>query len=280
MVSSGNSVYSLMNGLLYKFDTANFLSSNMLNWVAVNYNPNSALPPSGLINYGMEITQSGKIVIFGGQVDTSNPVCSYRQRNLTTYSNLWLFDTKLSSGSASFVMLNWNSSVGGFSKIVHLFEETLLILNPGFSYQARVIDILSMTSYDLPISGIPAGLMRTAFGIVKSGVDNIWIYGGYDQIGRLATEIDSKNALYQISVVSNKVATGTISATTSLQLITTSSTPSTNLPTENPTIVATSVEPTSTHEILPSISSLNSAPIIALDSFILTVSGVLCLLLV
>jgi hypothetical protein len=150
------------------------------------------------MNYGMEMTDSRKLVIYGGQTDDSTE-CAFRNRYLTRYNDLWMID--FSSDNPDFMLIDWITTPGGFSKILKLSDELLCIMNPNFENQMKMLDMKQMRSYDVAVQDLPEDLVRTGFGIAgKNGADFI-IYGGFQQKHNGIEKLSSLNILYQLSFI-------------------------------------------------------------------------------
>jgi len=168
------------------------VATNTLNWIKMS-TVNS--PAIGLINYGLEVTSKGKLVLYGGRVETSE-ACSWRKRSFSLYNQLWIMDLSLESPEFNYV--NWIESRGGYSKIISLGNETLCILNEYFKNEMVIIDFDKLTSFDLQTVNKPEQVTRTAFGIVGNS-SNFIIYGGVNHINSKISQITEINLVFQIS---------------------------------------------------------------------------------
>jgi hypothetical protein len=169
------------------------MQSYLLVWTPF---PSFNNPITGLFNYGMEVTSSGALVIYGG-VTEDNPSCLAYNRNLSRHNDLWLLN--LNETGSDFSLVKWIDSPGGYSKIVSLGGETLCILNPSFESQMIIIDLEEMISYKVMADGMPEQLKRTAFGIAGSNGRDFIIYGGYNEYDGLVKDISQFDLLVQIS---------------------------------------------------------------------------------
>jgi hypothetical protein len=154
--------------------------------------------PTGLYHYGMGITSSGFVVIYGGVSDDGADQGRVK-KNLVSYSDFWYLN--LQDDIQSFRRVNNNIEVGagGYSKIVTLVDDVICILNRNMQNRMTVIDMKTMSYYYLiDESDYPEPLHRTAFGMVL--VNNIIvIIGGYDEENSQAKEIQS-SPLYAIKL--------------------------------------------------------------------------------
>jgi hypothetical protein len=174
---------------MYHFDSAELMSTLYLTWHIISSVP---APEIGLADYGFGVTNSGTIVLYGGQIEKKGDEGAY-----TLYNNLWIFN--LSDANPSFQLASWKSSdKGGISRIISLGNETICIFNSNFEKQMRILDLHSMTSYDPYIENAPINLVRTAFGIAGTGKDFI-IYGGYDESKGEVNALTPFNILYQLT---------------------------------------------------------------------------------
>jgi hypothetical protein len=158
--------------------------------------------PSGLINYGMEITTKEKLIIYGGQIEKTSVACAVRQRDFVRQNSLWMLDM-MKNIYPDFFLLKWDVEIGGFSKIILLQDEIVCVLNTGFPNQMRIINFDLMESYDIYVTGIPSGLLRTGYGIVKANGTDFIIYGGYDESGVTPKFISPFNVLFHLSFSSS-----------------------------------------------------------------------------
>jgi hypothetical protein len=194
-VQNSGYVFTYMNGKLYFFDAYYAISNSIINFELLQ-TPSG--PPNGLINYGMQLTEKEKLIIYGGQIETTSTPCAIRKRIFNLYNQLWMLDMRKNI-FPDFVLIKWISSPGGFSKIISLGGEIICILNAAFINQMKIIDFDIMSSYEIHVSGIPAGVTRTGFGIVQANSTEFILYGGYDESGPNPKYISPFNILYQIS---------------------------------------------------------------------------------
>lgn len=135
-------------------------------------------PSTGLINYGMAVTNNGNIVIYGGVTETVIP--TRFNRVLTTYSDLWFFNT--SANIINFSLIGLGIDGGGFSRIVSLGGEIVCIINRNMKGQMIILDTENMvvSPIDEEIS-MPNGNLRNGFGAIPVGPDRFLIVGGHEE---------------------------------------------------------------------------------------------------
>jgi serine/threonine protein kinase len=167
-------IYTFMKESLFKLPTNNLLDPRFNNeWKDVS---TSMKPVRGLFNYGLAITDKGKLVIYGGMTEVSVP--NPRLRDFLIYNDLWILD--LMSSSLVFKLCEWNYKGGGYSKMVSLEGELISVLNPLASEKVILLDINDMKSY--PIIMINDYILdtRVGFGIGALDGRNFIIGGGFN----------------------------------------------------------------------------------------------------
>jgi hypothetical protein len=183
-------VYTFMGTELYTLSLSNLPDS--AEWVALS---STQGPKNNLLYYGIEVTASKKLVIFGG-VTESIGTATMRYRKFTSYSSLWQYD--LSSPTPDFSLINWASNGGGYSKILRLEGELLCILNPSMPNQMVAINMEKMVSYSLKVFAPIENMQRTGFGIVAINGTDFIIIGGYNEHSG-SQEISPYYMIYQLS---------------------------------------------------------------------------------
>jgi hypothetical protein len=148
------------------------------------------------MNYGMQITKGGTLVLFGG-VTEDNPKCSSSERKLNKFSESWIL--YLNVPTPDFLLVNWIDTEGGMSKILSLGNETVCIINTSFETQMIILDLAELISYNVHVQGITDGLLRTGFGIAAFNERDFIIYGGYNEYGGLVKDIGTFDIFVQLS---------------------------------------------------------------------------------
>jgi hypothetical protein len=165
-----NIIYSFIDSALFSFNYENLIQSASVSWSSFS---NQTAPVSGLVDYGLSVTSSGKLVLYGGSKE-KGAVKLQRQRVFDNFNDLWIVDLTLKS--PSFLSVQWDiEGSGGYSRIISLEGEVLCILNANFQNAVIVLDIGLMQSFPLSISNLPGNLKRTAFSIAPlNSTDYIW----------------------------------------------------------------------------------------------------------
>lgn len=220
----------------------------MINWIELTtkseYNKG---PPSGLINYGIGITDQQHVIIFGGFVDTSLNVCNMRMRNLTKYCDLWILD--MNSGSNLFASIRPSSPICGYTKINLIYGDLFLVFNTALLNQVKLLNITELSLYHLPTFGMPQDLMRTAFGVVQINTTNFWIFGGYNENDGVIKEIDPEYSVFELSLngidvpISSSVKTSPTTVLNTSSKIPTSSIVESNYTSTSTDFFTTSIKP-------------------------------------
>lgn len=185
-------VYSILDNSLYYFEISKLLNLQ-LEWQSMFTKHN---PARGLMNYGMEISSKGRLVIFGGVTEELSS-CFTFNRNLNKHNELWVMD--LRAIEKDFMLINWIDTDSGISKIISLGGELLCILNPYFDTQMVLINLDEMISYNIIVHGMPEKLNRTAFGIVGGQGNDFIVYGGFNEYGGIIKDINVLDILVQLS---------------------------------------------------------------------------------
>jgi hypothetical protein len=163
-----------------------------ISWIPIK---TETIPPVGLINYGYAVTSSGVMVLYGGQIE-STPECHFQKRTLLTSSDLWIVN--MTVPVLDFMLVEWMSSeMGGYSKIISLDGDLLVVINRNFENGMKLLDINRMESYAIKSKNVPDNFFRTSFGIAGNGT-HFMLYGGYDQINGISQPAVS-DLIYQIS---------------------------------------------------------------------------------
>jgi tRNA A-37 threonylcarbamoyl transferase component Bud32 len=178
---------------VYTFDPYKTIEKGILKWVKLY---TTQTPTTGLMNYGMQITKGGTLVLFGG-VTEDNPKCSSSERKLNKFSELWIL--YLNADTPDFLLVNWIDTEGGMSKILSLGNETVCIINTSFETQMIILDLAEIISYNVHVQGKTDGLFRTSYGIAAFNERDFIIYGGYNEYGGLIKDIGTFDILVQLS---------------------------------------------------------------------------------
>jgi hypothetical protein len=136
-------------------------------------------PAAGLINYGMAVTNSGKIVLHGGFTKNEG-VFSRTNRNLIEYSDLWFLT--ISEKQPDFQLVVWSgTTVAGFSRILSLGDENICILNQNIKNQMIVLDTRDFIVKNFDPANIDkvehSG--RIGFGAVSLSNSTMIVIGGF-----------------------------------------------------------------------------------------------------
>jgi hypothetical protein len=91
--------------------------------VSSNWNPiiTRDKPPLGLFDYGLGITEKDTIIIYGGV--SAGDSYTRTLKSLNYYSDLWILP--IVGNVPNFLLVDYNNKVGGFSRIIYLWDETV-----------------------------------------------------------------------------------------------------------------------------------------------------------
>jgi hypothetical protein len=197
---------------MYSFDVSLLTSTNTIEWEPID---TANKPTTGLMNYGMQITKSGKLIIFGGYTGEIS-TCSYTERKVKNVHDVLLLN--LNAKVPNFLSLDWIDTEGGFSRIISLGEEMVCVLNPFLKTQMVVINLEKMISYDVTSSGFPQSFIKTGFGVVGSGA-NFIIYGGFDLSDGFIKDISQSQILVKLTFLTSSVHSSSESSQTTTSSI-------------------------------------------------------------
>jgi hypothetical protein len=186
-------VSSFINDSLYSFDGEHLIKNYALKWDKMN---TIDKPTTGLMNYGMHITSTRKLIIYGGYTE-KNPSCLSNFREFHNHNDLWLLN--LNDTLVNFISFDWIDTEGGYSKIVSLGDEVVAIFNPFFETQVIIIDFEKMISYDVQTIGFPEALIRSGFGVAGNNAKDFILYGGYNIYEGKVKDINNFDILAQIT---------------------------------------------------------------------------------
>jgi hypothetical protein len=147
-------------------------------------------PVPGLFDYGIEITEKGKIVLFGGVTNTS--VITRRSKSYTMYSTLWIMD--IDSKDPQFDQFSFGRGGAGFTKIISLGGEIVCLMNN----QIVVLNIDNLKVSPMKIINSLAA-NRTGFSLVRLDESSLLIIGGYNYAEEIK-ELDSFLSIITFSV--------------------------------------------------------------------------------
>lgn len=161
------------------------------------------LPPAELFHYGLEVTEKGKLVLFGGvKVQTT-----FKRRvfNLASFSELWVVNLNISN--MDFNLINMGESLkvgGGYSKIISLGGEKVCIVNDHFPGSIMIVDF-EFLSVTIPSTKMSVNdKQRSGYGAISLNGSRIMILGGhYENIAEVS-EVDS-NLFIEIFSIDNAI---------------------------------------------------------------------------
>jgi hypothetical protein len=167
------------------------------------------MPAAGLVNYGMDFTSQGKLILFGGQKELYG-FCALTNKYMRLYNDLWIYDA--SNTFPNFVQAIWIPEAGGDSKVFSLGGELIGVFNSNFKNLAKLIDVDSLKSYEIVVYGERKSIFRTAFGLARLNQTEFILYGGYnadpfslidpqDLIGQLSFSFILQEPALLISIV-------------------------------------------------------------------------------
>jgi hypothetical protein len=170
-------IYTYMKQSVYKFPVPYLLDEKKdYEWTLVSVNTSTS-PAKGLINYGIEVTEKGKLILYGGLTETQFPVD--RNRTFTVHGDLWLLN--LLSSKPEFQECNWKYKVGGYSKILSIGRELTAVLNTNFPEKILLLDVEEMKSYTVRVSNDFVLDKRIGYGLSSLNSNTFIIGGGYIQ---------------------------------------------------------------------------------------------------
>lgn len=185
-----SSVYSLINGTLYRFSEAHVTDSNTIYWSLLQTIPDL----EGLINYGMEFTKGGILVLFGGQREVGE-ACALNQRVLSIRTGLWLMDTKIQN--PKLVQWGW-VNFGGYSKVIQLKEEILCVFSSFLETKVLILDLNLYESYEVQLK-VPSSITtRQGYSVINNGPFSYLIYGGFNLINGSPVDVESDQIVLQL----------------------------------------------------------------------------------
>lgn len=147
-----------------------------------------------LFDYGMGLTESNILVIYGG---LSVPSFSNSENNLfNVHSDLWIVN--VTEKCKEMALVDWSGSGGGFNRIISIGGEYLVIFGP--IVKVKLIDIKNMQSFDIRVIGAPDNIERTAFGLAPVNNSRAIIFGGYNQAKGSIKILNSMYIFYDVSL--------------------------------------------------------------------------------
>lgn len=196
-------IYSYINNVLFFFNFNTLTSSTSVEWIP--FKETSLYGPiEGLIDYGMGVTNSGKLAIFGGLKESKDRPKFQRSRYFSGYSDFWII--KLKSGNPEFLSAGWKLDGNwGYTRMINLGGEILGVLNGNLKTQIMAVDLDSMISYPFKIINLPDNLRRTAFGIAELNSTDFLIYGGYNIHGNVINGLNPNTLFYRMSLSSQTI---------------------------------------------------------------------------
>lgn len=148
-------------------------------------NDSKTYPVSGLFDYGFEITDNGKIILFGGV--TNNSPMPRRSTDYKMYSSLWIWN--LTDSSPHFQEFILAEGGAGYSKIVSLGGEIICLLNDLLPNKMILINVDQLLTSPMKILNAPV-TNRTAFAVASLNETAFVLMGGYSTDGDLVQELD------------------------------------------------------------------------------------------
>jgi hypothetical protein len=174
-----------MNDSLYSLNLDPTIFSAHLEWNQVITNRK---PCQGLFNYGLAITEKGKLILHGGL--TKNGILNRITRNLTKHSTLWIISVM--EKVPDFQLVTWPETGGGFSKIVSLGGEKICILNKNIQNELIILDIQNLIYFYVnQANTISPEVRRNGYGVVSVSNRVLVIVGGYTEEDNKIGEIKS-----------------------------------------------------------------------------------------
>jgi hypothetical protein len=153
-------------------------------------------PTTGLFDYGLEITEKGKLVLFGGVTNSSK----ITRRNVTyiLYNSLWIWDfNDLLPHFQEFV---WMDGGAGYTKIISMGGELVCVMNNNMlKNQIVLLDIQHMKSFALKNFDQLNGY-RTGFDVVPIDQRNLLVIGGFVIHETKVQELEDFNILSMASL--------------------------------------------------------------------------------
>lgn len=197
----------MINGQLWYIDIIPMFLYESVNFIQIN--TLSKLPDG--------ITNSSKIVLFGGEKEVGALCSGNARRSFLTYSELWVFD--IYSEVHDFTFLNWNMAVPRYTKIISLGGELLCVFNRNFKTQMILLDIEGLTSYPLNVIGQNSDILREGFGLAPINETTYLVYGGFNSGNEriqdlpvltdfgIATVMETANVVKGMEIVTIQAAT-------------------------------------------------------------------------
>jgi hypothetical protein len=162
-----------MKDSLYYLKASTFNLTQSLEWKIFT---TKNTPISGLLNYGLAVTQKGRIVLHGGF--TANGQISRTRRNWNVHSDLWLLE--LNGLVSDFYVVKLRQNYGGYSRLFSLGQERICMVNNNIKWNTLIIDFENMSIESFNTETKESDIMnRTAFGIVPISNSMAIILGGY-----------------------------------------------------------------------------------------------------
>jgi hypothetical protein len=193
MANNGSISYTYMNSSIY----ALLLNQSSFQWNIIE-NVSKVSPVLGLTHYGLQTTESSKLVLYGGLRRIQSRSSQKRTQTFTSYNHLWVFDFY-----SGFKQIPWEFSGGGFSRIISLGGERLCILNSRMKEGAVMLYLDLLRFYPLNfINNIPSE--RNGYAIISHDVSNFYLIGGYNENKEVISDVDPKVMVYRMTFLSKQ----------------------------------------------------------------------------
>lgn len=170
-VLHNETTYTYMNDSLWSFTIDSHKSpfEFSLKWVSINTLDH---PPFGVTNYGLGITEQGKIILHGGISKAS--ILTRIFKSVVSYSGIWILN--LMENVPNFRFIGCLKCGSGISKVISIGSEKIGILNMNVKNGMVIFeaDILNVYNLIKPLEP----LNREAFGVISINT-TIVIIGGH-----------------------------------------------------------------------------------------------------
>jgi hypothetical protein len=170
-------LYTFINGSLYSVTID--VPNNFATWQMMNTSNNLY---KGLYDYGIEVTPRGRLIMYGGFSSSNQD-----EEVIEIHSDLWFLN--LDGVDKEFKLLNASFCGGGFSRIVFVGKENVLIINPTFlNDEIILLDVENWIWSRLVTENWISN--RTSFAITDIGRQRFLLVGGFMQNNSIIEELD------------------------------------------------------------------------------------------